>query len=120
MINEVIEVNDAVTIYESTSHMLMSLKKCPKMYFRGELTFIAVETYLNGYIRGLEYCLNINIFSNIRVWFEEKVNKKNVSLGFSTHVDFYYKGNSEEERINILIDLVDEFFRYILKDKSVE
>ena len=113
-------MNDSETIYDFSSRTLLCLKKRPKMFFKGELTFTAVETYINGYLLGLECCLGITVFQRLHVWFQEKIKQENNVLGFTTHVDYYYKERSEEDRISILIDLVDEFLKGVLVTKSIE
>lgn len=100
---------DYTEINHNIFHDLSVLKKYPGMCFRGERTYIAFETYLNGYLRGLGDCSGV-VLGKIRLWFQEKVNQ-NSSCFFTAHVEHYYNDRSEEERIHLLIDLVEEFFQ---------
>lgn len=86
------------------------IKKTPKMFFRGEVTYIAVETYLNGYILALGDSAGVALGDKMRQWFLERV-KQQSSCFFTAYVDIYYADKSEQERIYILIDTVEDFFK---------
>ncbi|MCL1989472.1 MAG: hypothetical protein FWG67_01150 [Defluviitaleaceae bacterium] len=89
---------------------ILALKKYPKMYLRGDVSYLKIESYLNGYFTALGQLYSVELKKLMGLWFQEKVNQ-NSSYPFTAHVDFYYKDKSEDERINILIDLVEEFFQ---------
>lgn len=89
---------------------LYGIKKCPKMFIRGEITYYSVETYLNGYIRGLEHCSGIKLHEKIMHWYLKRISQKS-SCFFTAYVEIRYKEKSEEERICILIDLIVAFFQ---------
>lgn len=86
------------------------LRKRPSMLFRGGATYVAVETYLIGYIRAMGDYSGVNLLHEMHLWFQEKIQQK-ASCFFMAHVDIYYHDKSEKERIAVLIDLVEEFFR---------
>jgi len=89
---------------------LKAVKKYPKMYLRGKVSYLSIETYLNGYLNGLGLFHSVNSGQDIRLWFQEKVGQKSPT-SFTVHVENYYKDKTEEERIDILLDLVIEFFQ---------
>jgi len=99
------------TIFDTACQTFSGLKKYPKMYLRGDITYLAIETYIYGYLAGLGCCLNIDFARKIHIWFQEKVKERNPVIIFTAHVKFYYKDRSEEEHIDILLDLVEEFFQ---------
>jgi len=88
---------------------ILAFKKHPKAYLRGELSYYAVEAFLNGYLIALEQSHSIELGKMMRIWFQKKINEKS-SCSFTAHIDHYYESRIEEDRINILIDLVGEFF----------
>lgn len=97
-------------INEKIFFHIHGIKKNPKMYFRGEVSYIAVETYLNGYIRALGDSTGVALENKMRHWFLDRV-KEQSSCFFTAYVDIYYADKSEQERIYILIDTIEEFFK---------
>lgn len=101
-------------IYSDINKKILShidgLKKVPKMFFRGEVTYLTVETYLNGYIRALGDSFGVVIENKMMRWFLDRV-KQESSCFFTAYVDIYYADKPEQERICILIDTVEDFFK---------
>jgi len=96
--------------------VLQGLKKCPKMYISGEITYTSIENYLEGHLCALEICLGIAIRKKIMGWFLRKINQNDISIGFANYVNYYYTDKSEEERIVILIELIEDFLPSVLYD----
>lgn len=99
-----------ISLNDKILYDLHGIKIHSKMFIRGEITYTSVETYLNGYFRGLEHYSGVKLEDKIKHWYEKKVNQ-NSSCFFTAYVECFCKEKPEEERIHILIDLTEMFFQ---------
>jgi len=96
-------------VNERIYKLLNGLRKYPKMYFQGEPTYMAYETYLLGFLTGLTWLHNSSI--DITAWFTQQRGENNYAVGFSGQIKHIYEDKTEKERIEILLETVENFFR---------
>jgi len=71
-------------VNERIYKLLNGLRTRQRMYFQGEPTYIAYETYLLGFLTGLTCLYNSSI--NITAWFTQQRGENNYAVGFSGQI----------------------------------
>lgn len=89
---------------------LTILRNYPKSIILGDLTYYAFSTYLAGYVDALGNCAGVNLKLKITHSYQQKI-KQQAFIFWTDYIPYYYNENSEEEHINILIDVTEEFFQ---------
>lgn len=90
--------------------MLSILRNYPKSIILGDLTYLAFSTYLDGYVDALGNCTGVNLKLNITHWFQKKI-KQEAFIFWTAYIPYHYKEKSEEEHIDILLHVTEEFFQ---------
>lgn len=89
---------------------LKCLKERPKMIIPiSSIDYLALKIYIIGYIDGISLALGKELVKDITVWFNKKINQQ-YSISWIDIVPSYYKGKSDEELKDLLLDITAQYF----------